>query len=145
MDHGPVKVLFLTLPARASLGDALADVVGVLRKPADDGLVRFIDCVLMLPGDDGTVAVVDLEEQTDLPPELAGLGIDPHDLLSDLDIEVFVASLGEGEVGVALVYEEVWARTTVTALRELGAEVALFAHIPGEDVDRAFAAAAAQS
>ncbi len=138
MEHGPVEVLFLTFPADAPL----AEVASVLRRPVDDGVIRLVDCVLMLPAADGTVLVVDLEQETDLPPALAGLEIDARDLLSDLDIEVFVDSLGEGELGVALVFEQVWAQRTVHALKDLGAEVGLFAHIPVEDVEMAFAAAA---
>lgn len=141
MEHGPVEVLFLTFPVDVPL----ADVASVLRKPVDDGVIRLVDCVLMLPAADGTVSVVDLEEETELPPGLAGLEIDAHDLLNDLDIQVFVDSLGEGELGIAIVYEEVWAKQTVHTLQGLGAEVGLFAHIPVEDAELAFAAAGARN
>jgi hypothetical protein len=140
MEHGPVEVLFLTFPADAPLDE----VAAVLRRPVDDGVIRLVDCVLMLPAADGTVSVVDLEEEVDLPPALTGLEIEAHDLLSDLDVQVFVESLGEGELGVALVFEQVWAQRVVAGLEDLGAEVGLFAHVPVDDVEIAYAAAAAQ-
>jgi hypothetical protein len=137
VEHGPVDVLFLTFPADVPL----EDVVRALRQPVDAGAIRLVDCVLMLPTGDGTVSVVDLEEEAELPGAMAGLDIDANDLLSDLDIEVFVESLAEGELGVAVVYEQVWAQQAIAALEGLGAEIGLFVHVPVEDVELAFAAA----
>ena len=49
-------------------------------------------------------------------------------------------SLGDDQQGLALVFEEVWAREAVNELEALGAEIALFGRITPEDVDAAFAA-----
>lgn len=136
MQRGPVEVLFLTFPEDV----ALADIAGILRPPVEAGTIRLIDCVLMARDGAGTVGVRDLEDGDGLPEELVGLDIEPHDLLNDEDIAVFAESLGDGEVGVAVVYEEVWAREAVTRIRALGAEVALFARVAPEDVEVAFAA-----
>jgi hypothetical protein len=136
MRRGPVEVLFLTLPSDVSL----ADLAGVIRKPVDAGSIRLIDCVLMQRGADGSVAVSDLEEKTGLPPELRGLDIDPHDLLSDVDIAMFVESLEEDQLGVAMVFEQLWAKEAVERLEELGAEIELYARVAPDDVEAAFAA-----
>lgn len=136
MEHGPVEVLFLTFPEDL----AVADLASVLRPPVEAGAIRLIDCVLMVRDADGDVGIRDLEDEDGLPEELLGLDIEAHDLLSDLDLEVFVDSLDEGAVGVAIVYEQVWAREAVTRIRELGAEVGLFLRVPPDDVEAAFAA-----
>jgi hypothetical protein len=136
MRRGPVEVLFLTFPSDVPL----ADLAGVIRKPVEAGSIRLIDCVLMQRGEDGSVALSDLEEEVGLPSELSGLDIDPHDLLSDVDIAVFVDSLEDGQLGVALVFEQLWAKEAVDTLESLGAEIGLYARIAPDDVEAAFAA-----
>ncbi|MBZ5738242.1 hypothetical protein [Nocardioides mangrovi] len=116
----------------------LADMVGVVRRPVQAGTIRLIDCVVALRDESGDLALLDLEEG--LPAELAGLDIDENDLLSDADLEVFAESLGDGQQGLALVFEELWAKQAVDDLEALGAEIALFGRIAPEDVDAAFAA-----
>ncbi|MDQ4112820.1 MAG: DUF1269 domain-containing protein, partial [Actinomycetota bacterium] len=74
--------------------------------------------------------------------ELAGLDIDANDLLSDTDIELFATCLDPGQAGLAVVYEQVWAREAVGRIRSVGAEVELFLRVPREDVDLAFASVA---
>jgi hypothetical protein len=91
-----------------------------------------------LRGAHGEIGLVDLEDG--LPEALTGLDIDENDLLSDGDLEVFSESLGDDQQGVALVFEEVWAKEAVNELESLGAEIALYARIPPDNVDAAFAA-----
>ena len=93
---------------------------------------------MALRDEDGELGLLDLEDG--LPAALAGLDIDENDLLSDADLEVLTDSLGDDQQGLALVFEEVWAREAVNELEALGAEIALFARITPEDVDAAFAA-----
>ncbi|WP_328530677.1 DUF6325 family protein [Nocardioides sp. NBC_00368] len=137
MDRGPVEILFLSMSEEVDLGD----VVAVLRPSVESGVIKIIDCVLMAKDADGTFRALDLEEQEGLPNELAGLEIDANDLLSDTDIELFATALEPGQAGLAVVYEEVWAREAVTRIRNVGAEVELFLRVPPEDVELAFASA----
>jgi hypothetical protein len=118
----------------------MSDLAGVIRKPIGAGSIRLIDCVLMQRGADGSVSLSDLEEESGLPPELSGLDIDPHDLLSDVDIALFVESLEEDQLGVAMVFEQLWAKEAVESLEGLGAEIELYARIAPDDVEAAFAA-----
>ncbi len=138
MERGPVEILFLSMPEDVGLGDLAA----VLRQPVESGVIRIIDCVLMAKDTDGTFRALDLEEEDGLPPELAGLDIDANDLLSDTDIELFATCLDPGQAGLAVVYEQVWAREAVGRIRSVGAEVELFLRVPREDVDLAFASVA---
>lgn len=134
MDRGPVEVLFVAFPNDVGL----AEMVSVVRRPVQAGVIKLIDCVVALRDDTGELGLLDLEEG--LPAELSGLDIDENDLLSEDDLAVFAESLGDGQQGLALVFEEVWARDAVNDLEALGAEIALFARIAPEDVDAAFAA-----
>ncbi len=134
MERGPVELLFIGFPADVEL----AEMVSVVRKPVEAGVIRLIDCVVALRDESGEVGLLDLEEG--LPAALTGLDIDENDLLSDADLELFVATLAEGQQGMALVFEEVWAKRAVEELEDLGAEIALFARIAPEDVEAAFAA-----
>ena len=139
MQRGPVEVLFVGFPADVEL----AQMVAVVRKPVEAGVIRLIDCVIALRDEQGEIALLDLEEG--LPAALTGLDIDEADLLSDLDLEVFVDSLADGQQGMAMVFEEVWAKRAVDELEGLGAEIALFARIAPEDVEAAYAAQEAAS
>jgi hypothetical protein len=134
MDRGPVEVLFVAFPNDVGL----AEMVAVVRKPVQAGVIKLIDCVVALRDQSGELGLLDLEEG--LPAELTGLDIDENDLLSEDDLAVFAESLGDDQHGLALVFEEVWAKQAVNDLEDLGAEIALFARIAPEDVDAAFAA-----
>jgi hypothetical protein len=134
MQRGPVELLFVAFPNDVGL----AEMVAVVRKPVQAGVIRLIDCVVALRDEDGVLGLLDLEDG--LPAALSGLDIDENDLLSDEDLAVLTESLGDDQQGLALVFEEVWARQAVDELEALGAEIALFARIPPEDVDAAFAA-----
>lgn len=138
MERGPVEILFLSMSDEVGLGDLAA----VLRPPVESGVIRIIDCVLLSRDADGSLRALDIEEAEGLPAELTGLQIDANDLLSDADIELFGESLDPGQGGLAVVYEQVWAREAVSRLRSIGAEVELFLRVPPEDVDLAFASAA---
>lgn len=135
MERGPVEILFLAMPEDVEL----SDIAAVFRPSVESGVIRIIDCVLMARDTDGSFRALDLEEQEGLPEELAGLQIDANDLLSDTDIEVFAATLEPGQAGLAVVYEQVWAREAVRQIRSVGAEVELFLRVPPEDVELAFA------
>ena len=134
MERGPVEVLFVAFPNEVGL----AEMVSVVRKPVQAGAIRLIDCVIALRDESGELGLLDLEDG--LPEALSGLDIDENDLLSDDDLGVLTDALGDDQQGVALVFEEVWAREAVNELEGLGAEIALFARIAPEDVDAAFAA-----
>jgi hypothetical protein len=138
MHRGPVEVLFLLLPAEVSL----AALATALRPAVDAGVIRIIDCVLLTRDLSGAVLARDLEDDEGLPAELRDLDIDANDLLSDGDIALFGEALGVGEVGLAVVYEEIWARDTVTRIHDIGAEVGLFLRVPPDEVEAAFTAAA---
>ncbi|MEU6135142.1 DUF6325 family protein [Nocardioides sp. NPDC047086] len=138
MERGPVEILFLSMPEDVGLGDLAA----VLQPSVEAGVIRIIDCVLMAKDTGGSFRALDLEDAEGLPPELSGLQIDANDLLSDTDIELFATALEPGRAGLAVVYEQVWAREAVRRIRSLGAEVELFLRVPPEDVDVAFASAA---
>jgi hypothetical protein len=138
MERGPVEILFLSMSEEVGLDDLAA----VLRPPVESGVIRIIDCVLMTRDADGSLRALDIEEADGLPAELTGLQIDANDLLSEADIDLFAASLGPGQAGLAVVYEQVWAREAVSRIRSIGAEVELFLRVPPEDVDLAFASAA---
>lgn len=134
MERGPVEVLFVAFPNDVGL----ADMVSVVRKPVQAGAIRLIDCVVALRDEHGDLGLLDLEEG--LPEALTGLDIDENDLLSDDDLGVLTDALGDDQQGVALVFEEVWAKEAVNELEGLGAEIALYARIAPDDVDAAFAA-----
>lgn len=138
MERGPVEILFLAMSEDVDL----SDIAAVLRPSVESGVIQIIDCVLMAKDSGGSFRALDLEEQEGLPDELAGLQIDANDLLSDTDIDLFATALEPGQAGLAVVYEQVWAREAVRRIRSVGAEVELFLRVPPEDVELAFASAA---
>jgi hypothetical protein len=136
MAHGPIEVLFFTFPSSVTLGE----IGAVIRKPVDSKAVRLVDMVVMTRTGDDTIEVRDIEEDSGLPPEFDDLPFDPNSLLNDADIEVLVEGIEEGEQGVALVIEHVWARETAADIDALGGQIVMYARVPVEDVEAAFAA-----
>lgn len=135
MRHGPVEVLFVTFPREQDV----QRVVHALRRPVDDGHVRVVDLVMLVRGDDGSLEARDAEDELFPGPALAGLQLDPHRLLSDEDVALLAADLPDDQEGVVVVLEHVWARATAESLTDLGAEVGLYARIPADVVDAAYA------
>lgn len=136
MERGPVDIVALAFPP-----DVGADrVAACLREPVTSGHLSLVDVVFLLRDPSGGLVASDVEHELFPGPALAGLTFDPHTLLSDGDLELIAESLEPGQQAMVAAVEHVWARSAVRRVEQLGAEVALFAHVPEFVVDTAFAA-----
>jgi len=136
MDRGPVDIVALAFPPGVS-ADRMATC---LREPVTSGHLSLIDVVFLLRDESGELYALDIEHELFPGPALVGLLFDPHTLLSDADLTLIASSLNAEQQAMVAAVEHVWARETAHRVERLGAEVALFAHVPAFVVDTAFAA-----
>lgn len=136
MRVGPVEVLLCTFPGpEIDNGVALS-----LNEAVESGAVALLDVVTLARDPQGTLTVRDLGD--DLPDAWSQLVVDPRPitLLSESDIEVAAASVGENESAVLVTLEHRWARRLTEDVRNSGGSTVLHVRIPHETVVRAFQA-----
>lgn len=132
---GPVEMVVLSFP-----GTQIADAVtAAFAEVVDRGYVTVLDLVYLAKNDDGTVSQIEIDEPL-AETGLAGITVDPLDLVSDDDLEVVRSSLEPGTSAVVLVYEETWARRLAGEVRNAGGEVALHIQVPRDAVEAALTA-----
>lgn len=136
MERGPVDIVALAFPPDVS-SDRMA---WCLREPVTTGLLALVDLVFLLRDESGTLYALDAEHELFPGPELIGMAFDPHTLLSAEDLSVIADSLAPDQQAMVAAVEHTWAQATVHRVEQVGAEVALLAHVPGFVVDTAFAA-----
>jgi Family of unknown function (DUF6325) len=134
---GPVELAVIGFPGSQFSGEiapAVADLVA-------SGTVSILDLLFITRDDDGTVAGFELTEVDD---EIAGpyleLEGEAGALLSEEDMEAIGELLEPGSSALAIVWENTWARSFVTAVRN--SQGVLLAHdrMDAETVAAALAA-----
>jgi hypothetical protein len=132
MAIGPVEYMVLGFPENRFDGSIAPE----LMKLVDNGTVRILDLVFITKDADGNVTAVEFDDQEDL----AGFGAiegDVGGLIGQEDVE-FVADGLEPDSAVALlVWEDLWAKPLVEALRAAGGVLVEGARIPHDLIEPA--------
>ncbi|WP_194896385.1 DUF6325 family protein [Catenulispora pinisilvae] len=128
---GPVQyavVAFRDGKLNGEVASALADVV-------KSGAIRIIDLAFVQSDPDGTPRYLELDT---VPAEFAAaldrLDGEVHGLLSEDDLKDLAMSLPPGSAGLFVVWEALWAKRLVAAVREAGGELAALDLIPHDVV-----------
>jgi hypothetical protein len=134
---GPVEIVAIEFP-----GDGLAGDLGArLAAAVATGAVRIIDLLFVERGTDGSVTSREFTElDADTAPGLDALDGEVLGLVDDADLEAIGEALSPGASAALVVFEHVWARELVGAIRDSGGRVALRHMVASEEVERALAA-----
>jgi hypothetical protein len=130
-DIGPVEYLIVAFPGnqfRGEIAPALADLV-------EAGTIRIIDIAFASKDEDGEIAAFEL---SDLDPEvrqgLENLGAESSGLFSEDDLTAAAEVLEPNSSAALLVWENLWAKPVVAAIRDAGGELYDYDRVPHEIV-----------
>jgi hypothetical protein len=132
MAIGPVEYIILGFPGNQFNGDIAPE----LGKLVEGGLIRVLDLVFVTKDSDGEVVAMEFEDHDDvalfnaLEGEVGGL-------ISTEDIEYAAAELEPGSSAALLIWEDLWARPFVDALRASGAVLIEGSRVPAELIEAA--------
>lgn len=140
MPWGPVEWIVIEFPGSRFTGE----IIPALAALVDSGTVRIIDLLVVHKDDAGVAHAAELDT---LDPAESVL-FEPLDgevlgLLSDEDVAEAAADLAPGSTAAMLVWENVWATTFATAVREAGGRLVAAERVPYDVVEAAVAAAEA--
>ena len=131
---GPVEYLIVAFPGNQFKGEiapALSDLV-------EAGTIRIMDIAFVGKDKDGETASFELSE---MDPEvragLENLGIEVTGLFNEDDLQAAADELEPNSSAALLVWEDVWARELLEALKNAGAELFDYGRIPHEVVTAA--------
>jgi hypothetical protein len=131
---GPVDYAIIAFPGnqfRGEIAPALADLV-------EAGTIRIIDIAFVTKDADGSTAALELTElDDDVQQALDSLGIEVGGLYNEEDLQAAAEELEPNSSAALLVWENVWAREVVQALRNAGGVLLDFDRLPHEVVQAA--------
>ncbi|HEY2355366.1 MAG TPA: DUF6325 family protein [Gaiellaceae bacterium] len=132
LEHGPVDYLIVEWPVGTQpSGEGL----GLLADYTDRGLIRVLDLVFVRKAEDGTIeglALMDIDADGEL--DLVQFAGASSGLLDQDDYNEAGAALEPGASAAILLYENVWARPFVSAVRRSGAQLVASGRIPATDL-----------
>ena len=130
-DIGPVEYLIVAFPGnqfRGEIAPALADLV-------EAGTIRIIDIAFASKDENGEIAAFEL---SDLDPEvrqgLENLGAESSGLFSEDDLTAAAEVLDPNSSAALLVWENLWSKPVVAAIRDAGGELYDYDRVPHETV-----------
>lgn len=131
---GPVDYLIVAFPGNEFTGE----IAPAVAKLVEAGTIRIIDLAFVTKDEAGDVAALEL---TDLDPDVrAGfeeMGVEVNGLFNEDDLMAAAEELDPDSSAALLVWENVWARDAVQAIRDAGGEIYDFARLPHEVVQAA--------
>jgi hypothetical protein len=132
MAIGPVEYIIVGFPGNTFNGEIAPE----LGKLVDSGTIRVLDLVFITKDADGNVAAVEFEDHDDVAlfNELEG---EVGGLISEEDVEYAAAELEPNSSAALLVWEDVWAKPFVEALRSSGAVLIEGSRIPHDLIEAA--------
>ena len=132
MAIGPVEYILVGFPGNKFNGEIAPE----LAKLIDGGLIRILDLVFIMKDADGNVEALDFEDHDDvalfhaLDGEVGGM-------ISEEDIEYAASALEPNSSAALLIWEDLWAKPFVDALRNSGAVLLEGARIPHDLIELA--------
>jgi len=131
---GPVDYAIIGFPGnrfRGEIAPALADLV-------DQGTIRIIDAAFVGKNTDGEIVAFELTElDPDVQEALDTLGIEVQGLFNEDDLRDAAEQLEPDSSAALLVWENVWARKVLQAMRNAGGVSLAFERLPHEVVQAA--------
>jgi uncharacterized membrane protein len=131
-----VELAVLEFPGSQFKGE----IVPALAELVNDGIVRILDLVIVTKGDDGTVSSVELSELDDeTAAAFDDLDGEVNGLLSEDDLIAAGEALSAGSTAAVIVWEDIWARRLVEAIRGAGGRLVAHDRLDVETVQAALA------
>ncbi len=132
MTIGPVEYIIVGFPGNKFNGEIAPE----LAKLVDSDTIRVLDLVFIMKDADGNVEHAEFEDHDDvalfnaLEGEVGGL-------ISEEDIQYAAAELEPNSSAALLIWEDLWARPFVDALRASGAVLIEGSRIPHDLIEQA--------
>src|SRR4051794_15812973 len=127
---GPVEYLIVGFPDNKFNGDIAPQLV----KLVESGTVRILDLVFITKDADGNVASIELEDHDDVAL-FAALDGEVGGMINEQDIEYAGVALEPNSSAALLIWEDVWAKPFVDALRASGAVLIESSRIPHDLIE----------
>jgi len=134
MPIGPVSYTVIAFPGNRFTGKIAPE----LEKLIANGVVRILDLVFVAKDEAGDTLSLEFDQLDELAPfgELDG---EVGGLVNAEDLDHVAANLPPGNSALVIVWEDIWAKPLVEAIREAGGVVVDAARIPHELVETAMA------
>ena len=132
MTVGPVSYTVVAFPGNKFNGNVAPEV----EKLVNSGLVRVLDLVFVFKDDNGDSVTLEFDQLEDLLPfgELEG---EVGGLITEEDLSHVAEQLPAGNSALAIIWEDLWARPLVEAVRDSGGVVIDTARVPAQLVEAA--------
>jgi hypothetical protein len=132
MAIGPVEYILIGFPGNKFNGEIAPE----LAKLIDGGTIRILDLVFIMKDADGNVEALDFEDHDDVALFRA-LDGEVGGMISEEDIEYAASALEPNSSAALLIWEDLWAKPFVDALRNSGAVLLEGARIPHDLIELA--------
>ena len=139
MEVGPVDVYIIGFPGNKFSGK----IAPAIQELVDNGTIRILDLLFVMKDEDGTVATLAIEDLDQDGAAFAELDITEPGSLNEEDADEVSDDLPANSSALLLAYENMWARTVVSALADADAVLIDQIRIPAEVVAAHRAEAAA--
>jgi uncharacterized membrane protein len=134
MTTGPVSYTVIAFPGNRFNGHVAPEI----EKLVANGTVRILDLVFVFKDENGDTLTLEFDQLEELAP-FGDLEGEVGGLINQEDLDHVADQLPAGNSALAVVWEDVWARPLVEAVRASGGVVVDSARIPAEMVDDALA------
>ncbi len=129
---GPIDFVLLEFPDQEAPSGSAAHELRLL---VDAGTIKLYDVVAIRKDRDGSFATFDVGDLSSSDGDsFAYFAGARSGLLLESDVVEAAATLDNGTVGIALVYENAWAGPFVAAARDSGGAVVASERVPAVDV-----------
>ena len=132
MTAGPVSYTVVAFPGNRFNGNVAPEI----EKLVANGMVRILDLVFVFKDENGDTLTLEFDQLEELAA-FGDLEGDVGGLIKQEDLDHVADQLPAGNSALAVVWEDLWARPLVEAVRGSGGVVIDSARIPADLVDAA--------
>ena len=132
MTAGPVSYTVVAFPGNRFNGNVAPEI----EKLVANGTVRILDLVFVFKDENGDTLTLEFDQLEELAP-FGDLEGEVGGLINQEDLDHVADQLPAGNSALAVVWEDLWARPLVEAVRGSGGVVIDSARIPADLVDAA--------
>jgi len=130
MSTGPVEYIIVGFPGNKFNGDIAPE----LAKLVESGTIRVLDLVFITKDSDGNVGAIELEGHHDVAL-FEALDGEVGGMISDEDIEYAASDLEPNSSAALLIWEDLWAKPFVEAMRASGGVLIEGSRIPHDLIE----------